>query len=263
MSMICYVDTPKGGAGKSTTSMCLASALADRGRVLLASLSKQNEVISLLQGKHGHSNGLRDVALHNEPPKFLRGGRVDVLPAGSTSSPSEDFDEPEAAQRLRAALELDSHDYVVVDGAQMSDAICLAMVRSCDILIVPVNCDRFSARAAFSMMIYVNGIPKQQQPDIRVLFTQVWARSARSVSEARLYKQLREEWGAIAFRQEIRYSRAKNTDDWSKHTSQQIDAALVRPTGIIAEDHDLLASELINYYISDSEPRVMTQQGET
>lgn len=244
MPFICYVDTPKGGTGKTTTSICLASALARHGRVLLASISKQNEVMALIEGQQPKA-GLRDAVIGKSPPRPRTGGAFDVIAAGNRAVP-DDIHKAEAAIQLRAALN-QGHDWVIVDGAQMSDACCFSMLRACDMLIVPVTFDRFAARAATGIIRYTVRFPPTSRPFLRILFTQVWAKSKRSASQQRLYEQMREEWAQLAFKTEIRHSRDKHSTDWDKHTSEQMDATLIRPRGILAADHDKLASELLGY----------------
>lgn len=247
MPVVVYVDTPKGGTGKTTTSMCLAPSLAAYGRVLLASLSRQNEVSALIPGRPAvpAGGGLRAViaGTSDHAPQPAAGGKFDVLPAGSTPIP-DDIDRAAAARRVIRFLRAGEYDWVVVDGAQMADAGCLAVAQACDLLLVPVSCDRFAAQAASAVVRWAAGLPAAARPRVKVLFTKAWAPSFRSRSEQRLYDRLRDEWDATAFRTMIRYSRDKQADDWSAHTSQQVDSMVVNPSGIIAEDHAHLAAEI-------------------
>ncbi|HUO87093.1 MAG TPA: AAA family ATPase, partial [Thermoanaerobaculia bacterium] len=110
--MIIAVVSKKGGVGKTTTTVCLAAALAERGdRVLLADLDSQASAsISLGVRRQALAPSLADVLLWETPVRqaIRRTGvpRLDLLTASAdlTSADQELGSYRKSEGRLAAAL---------------------------------------------------------------------------------------------------------------------------------------------------------------
>ena len=149
---------PKGGAAKSTTCVCLAGALVQRGRrVLVCDFDDQGSSTSWLGHKEppdiplskSQSRSLREAILEGEPlSAFIRSTAcgVDLLPTGrgfkGYESMTTDYPVPQVLLRKAlGTLQLSNWDYVFVDTpGTLGVTTTGAMVASGHVLIpVPVG----------------------------------------------------------------------------------------------------------------------------
>jgi len=146
------VWSPKGGSGKTTTAVHLASVLAARGRrVLLVDLDPQGASGICLGIRP--DRGLSEAILERLEPLSLvaqaRGG-LDLLPAGNALRAAEERLRASSASFASAREALAGsvhHEVVVVDCPSVPGPVARAALSCADDVIVPTSCDYLSIAA--------------------------------------------------------------------------------------------------------------------
>jgi chromosome partitioning protein len=176
------VANQKGGVGKTTTCSSLAAALAQDGRRTLAiDLDPQaNLAIGLgleadLPGPSTHDvltakNVGLEQAARPSPLKGLE--RLRVVPAGARLAQAEaellgqvGFDEVLKA-RLRAVEQ--GFDAVVIDCPPSLGALTINALGAADLVVVPVQCEFFSARGVAKLLDLVDLVRERRNPRLQV-----------------------------------------------------------------------------------------------
>ena len=143
------VMTLKGGAAKTTTALCLAVGLAQRGRRVLAvdGDPQSNASMTLLDGEPAPPPTLGHVLLDQaEVGDAIRRTRVlglDLLPADPQLADAALLlsDVMGREKRLRSALAAvaGGYDFAVVDAAPQMSLVSVNILNAVDGLIVPVD----------------------------------------------------------------------------------------------------------------------------
>jgi chromosome partitioning protein len=179
MSRIISIINQKGGVGKTTTAINLASYLANLGRrILLVDLDPQANATSglgidynnipvglyeVLMGPHG----LREAALpgpHNNlfvvaANQNLAGANIEL--AGH----------PEREFRLHNEL-LDiknDYDYVIIDSPPSLGLLTINGLVAANEILIPVQCEYFALEGLGQLLNTINLIKEHIKPDIKIL----------------------------------------------------------------------------------------------
>lgn len=195
------ISNEKGGVAKTTTTVSLGAALAEKGqKVLLCDLDPQAN-LSLAVGidpeTKQHASG--DVLLDSFPllEACQKTGieNLDILPSNSKIETAEQYlpmrlDHLTALKHaLESAGEL-PYNYVLFDCPPALGTITLNALSAADLLIIPTQAEYFSAYALRSMMSIVRRVREDNNPGLayRILVTLL---DRRNRTHRNIYEQLR------------------------------------------------------------------------
>ena len=164
----------KGGVGKTTLTIHLAGALAERGHdVLVVDLEPEGALTSILGFDEEYSSAA-DVTLHElllDPQKHAPNAaeltvstpEFDVLPAHERmvdTTTSELESEPRARERLGMALEdvREQYDVVLVDNEPQINVLTDNALRNADGVIIPTYAEGLSVQGFDRLQKQIEGI---------------------------------------------------------------------------------------------------------
>ncbi len=185
MSRLLAVANQKGGVGKTTTTINLASSLAKLGqKVLAVDMDPQANLTSGLgqKGKAGETGTVYDALTRREPitdaAPFMISTSVDgltILPADQnlTGAEIELVTLPHREERLRMLLSSarERYDDILIDCPPSLGLLTLNALVAADAVVIPLHCEYFAlegladligtmrrVRAAFNSALDIDGV---------------------------------------------------------------------------------------------------------
>ncbi|MCA8926356.1 MAG: ParA family protein [Planctomycetes bacterium] len=178
---ILSVANQKGGVAKTTTALSLATSLAQQGfRVLAVDMDPQENLsagfgVELEDGDLSlfevlaRKAKLADAVVPVELPGI---DALSVLPAGPRLAQAEaellgqvGFDE---LLKFKLAQVADAYDYVVLDCPPSLGALTINALGASQLVVVPVQCEFFSARGVAKLMEVVELVQERRNPTLQV-----------------------------------------------------------------------------------------------
>lgn len=212
------VANAKGGTGKSTLTVHLATGLARRNKVLLIDLDPQGNSTASLLGLNetGGSKGSADVLSEEKitrehlVPLKANGGALDLLPATPELMHVDRLlaDEIAGETALKRALDASrgEWDYVVIDCPPSLNNAVLNAFCAADGVLVPIVAAYFSLAGVRRVEDVLARLRDRLKVNARTLGYVLFAADPREAITAEVRELLRKEGKDKLFRAEIRVS---------------------------------------------------------
>jgi cellulose biosynthesis protein BcsQ len=238
--LIVFVDSFKGGVGKTTTARWLARSLTNiGGRVLLTGLSVQNDIYP---GVPIGVDGLRE-ALFGRLTKAIHCQEgLYVWPAGVAEPGPVEIGRFGSAVADKA-VEVGA-DWVVIDGANFLSQLSWAAVGIADQIVVPAGLRIEQVFAGLKTLRAISTTQAGGTGKARLLLTHVPSPSARTRGEEGLLTAVRQDYGHQLFDAEIRYCR--RYEDFAIPAASRPDVIQALGGNLLATDYAALTREIVD-----------------
>jgi chromosome partitioning protein len=206
MTVIVAIANEKGGVAKTTTALSVGAALVEDGQdVLLVDMDPQaNLTLSLGIQPAQIRRSVADLLLGNaDPMSISRETNVpglDLIPASGEMLLVERFlyvrQKYEFLLRT-ALLKANQYDFVLLDCPPSLGALTINALTASHLLIIPTQCEFFSAHALREMLDLIRNIRQRTNPSLRyrVLITML----GRTRVHRTLHEQIRGAFGTAVF----------------------------------------------------------------
>ncbi|MFN2297456.1 MAG: ParA family protein [Anaerolineales bacterium] len=206
MTTIVAIANEKGGVAKTTSALSIGAALVERGHeILLVDLDPQANLTLAMgiqpdQARHS----VADLLLGNTSPMGVSRETnvpgLDLIPASGEMLLVERFlyVRQKYEHLLRKALaKANMYDMVLLDCPPSLGALTINALTAAQLLVIPTQCEYFSAHALREMLDLIRNIRQRSNPSLRyrVLITML----GRTRVHKTLQEQIRSAFGNAVF----------------------------------------------------------------
>lgn len=254
MNQCIAILNQKGGVGKTTTAINVATYLAKAGKtVLLVDLDPQGNATSGLGiDKHTMEQGTYDVLLAEKP---LAGAVVPVadepglfvLPTGQALAAAElelvNIKDREYA--LRRALESSDHDYIIIDCPPALSLLTVNALSAATSLLIPVQSEYYALEGLTQLLEVTQQVRQGLNPSLELLGVLLTMYDARTSLSEQVKAEVAQYFGDKVFEtvipRNVRLAEApshgkpiSSYDKWSKgaRAYKQLAKDIVKRTGV-------------------------------
>ena len=195
MGKVIAISNQKGGVGKTTTSINLASGLAHVGKkVLLIDFDSQGNATQGLNANQNNSQAtIHSVLMEGVPiqqaivPKM--NPRIDIVPANINLAGADlDMDKMEYGKEelLKKAIApiRDQYDYIIIDCPPSLGLLNTNALTAADSILIPVQCEYYALEGLSELMYTIQLVKERLNNNLEiegVVFTMYDARTNLSL----------------------------------------------------------------------------------
>jgi len=251
MKTIAFINQ-KGGVGKTTTTINLGAALADRGqRVLLVDIDPQGN-LTVSCGVKAHEleatiyEVLKEQATIDEVLVNVErtDGSLKLLPANLTLSAAETelSAKPGREFLLKEALQVlkDSYDYILIDCPPSLGLLTINALVAADDYIIPLASEFLALYGTSQLLEVVNIVRKRINPELELAGVVITQYDGRKVHSREIVDQIKTHFGDQVFKTLVRANVSL-----TEAPSFGQDIFTYKPVSPGAEDYSALAGELL------------------
>lgn len=219
LAQVLALANQKGGVAKTTTTLNLGVALAERGkRVLAVDLDPQGN-LTMSQGLDPDEleRSMFDVLVHKTPiAEVIAQREIDLAVssidlAGAELALSSMIGRERALQKALLPVR-DSYDYVLIDTPPSLGLLTINALTASDGVIVPVQCEYLSLRGLIQLENTLTMIRENLNPDVRIRGILPTMFDGRTLHAREAIEILEENFGELVFqtriKKTIRYAEA-------------------------------------------------------
>jgi chromosome partitioning protein len=211
--MIIAIANQKGGVGKTTTTINLGAALAEkRKKVLLIDLDPQGNASTGLGIDHDKRNATTydllsgDVTL-SEAIQQTTVGKLDIIPA-TTDLSSADLELVDNAKRsflLRDVLRgqdasAHGYDYILIDCPPSLNILTVNAMIAAHSIIVPLQSEFFALEGLSQLILTIRDVRQTANPDLRIEGIALTMYDSRNNLSLQVEDDARENMGDMVFK---------------------------------------------------------------
>jgi len=237
----------KGGVAKTTSTLNLAVALAEkRLRVLAIDLDPQGN-LTMSQGMNPDEieQSMFDVLVHKLPiEQVIHSAEVDIAVssidlAGAELALSSMIGRERALEKALAPV-LDRYDYVLLDTPPSLGLLTINALVAADGVIVPVQCEYLSLRGLVQLESTLSMIRDNLNPRVEIIGILPTMFDARTLHSREAVEILEENFGKLVFGSKIR-----KTVRYAEAPVKGSSVLKYDPTGPAAQAYRDLAKEVL------------------
>jgi chromosome partitioning protein len=237
----------KGGVAKTTTTLNLGVALAEKGhKVLLVDLDPQGN-LTMSQGFNPDAieRSMFDVLVHRLPiTEIIEQAEADIAVAsidlaGAELALSSMIGRERALEKALAPIRED-YDYILIDTPPSLGLLTINAFVAADGVIVPVQCEYLSLRGLVQLQNTLTMIRENLNPNVEIVGILPTMFDKRILHSREAVEILRENFGDLVFRTRIR-----KTIRYAEAPVKGLSVLKYDPTGEAAEAYRDLAKEVL------------------
>ena len=237
----------KGGVAKTTTTLNLGVALAERGkRVLAVDLDPQSN-LTMSQGIDPEEldRTMFDVLVHKTPiDQIIESREIDIAAssidlAGAELALSSMIGRERALQKALLPVR-ESYDYLLIDTPPSLGLLTINALTAADGVIVPVQCEYLSLRGLIQLENTLSMIRENLNPDVRIRGILPTMLDTRLLHAREALELLERNFGDLVFR-----TRVKKTVRLAEAPVAGKSVMAYDPTGAAAGAYRELAEEVL------------------
>jgi chromosome partitioning protein len=235
----------KGGSGKTTTTVSLASAFAESGlRVLVVDLDPQASATTWLGG-HESSTGLVDFSAGTVRLADLvfasTAVGVDLIPTSPSLVPADEESQTETGLAIvRGFARLpDYWDLVLIDTPPVMGYLSLSALVAADAVVIPVEAHALAMSGVATVVDSVDRARRHVNRRLRLLGI-VACRVSTNTHTRDVLARLRSQFGAIVLEQTVREAIRV-----AEAPAARLPITTYAPRSPVANDYRAVAAELI------------------
>ncbi|MGA0875764.1 MAG: ParA family protein [Bacilli bacterium] len=254
MGKIIAIANQKGGVGKTTTTISLASGLTQLGhKVLIVDLDPQGNAsrgvgVDVATLTHTVYEVLVDQLPIRQAIRYTAMKSLSILPASlqlatiETSLMQQAHPQPYAVLKDTLKTIQGNYDYLILDCPPSLGWIAVSALTACDSVIVPVQCEYFAMEAVAQVLGTIQQVKQEYHPTLKIegfLLTMYDPRT-------RLATEISTEVRGL-FKENTFYTQIPRNVSLAEASAKGMPIHLYRPTSSGAEAYLALAKEVIDH----------------
>jgi chromosome partitioning protein len=238
----------KGGVAKTTTTLNLAVAFAERGhRVLCVDMDPQGN-LTMSQGIDPDSleKSMYDVLVYDTPIReVVRKREIDIACAsidlaGAEIAMSTKIGRERSLEKAFRAI-YEDYDFICIDTPPSLGLLTINALTAADKVIVPVQCEYLSMRGLIQLQNTMQMIRENLNPDVQIEGILPTLMDMRTVHAKEAIEILEENFGDRVFA-----SRIKKTIRFAEAPVKGMSVLKYDPDGMAAQSYRDLAKEVLD-----------------